>query len=185
MNSILHHSNNIKAALRALDLDKVASLGVSIEQTWASENVVYVCGNGGSSAIAQHMVVDLSKGVKTNYRNPRIISLNDNVSVLTAISNDVSYTAVFRDQLNWLAKPKDLLITISSSGNSENILQVLAMSNELGLKSFGIFGAGGGKAVKLASESLIIPSKDTQVIEDISAIVGHMLYKYLNSAPNR
>jgi D-sedoheptulose 7-phosphate isomerase len=129
------------------DLDKLTN---AILNTLGN-GTVYICGNGGSASTAEHMSCDLSKSIyklskRTNENRLKVVSLNSNVAKITALANDSDYKNIFSDQLIGLANPGDLLIVITASGNSPNILEVLNTAKTLGLYSFGLLGFGGVKA---------------------------------------
>lgn len=120
-------------------------------------NVVYICGNGGSSATAEHFANDLfSKGIKA-------ICLNSNTSILTMIANDFGYEFVFSKQLELLAKRGDLLVVISASGNSKNIINALLVNK---CRSIAMLGMGGGQAIELADDTFLVNSNDYGIVED-------------------
>ena len=126
---------------------------------------VFVCGNGGSAATAEHFTNDLfSKGVKA-------FCLNSNVSLITMIANDFGYQYIFSRQLDLYAGKDDLLIVISGSGNSENILEALIPIS--GFKTFALLGMGGGKAIEMADDSILIDSDNYGIIEDKHMEIVH------------
>lgn len=126
---------------------------------------VFVCGNGGSSATAEHFTNDLfSKGIKA-------VCLNSNTSIMTMIANDFGYDYVFSMQMDTYANREDLLIVISGSGNSKNILEALIPIK--GYRTFALLGMGGGKAAQLADQSIIVDSDDYGIIEDEHMQIVH------------
>lgn len=135
---------------------------------------VYVFGNGGSGSTASHFACDINKGASFgSERRFRVICLNDNIPTLLAYANDVSYDDVFVEQLKNFLEPKDLVIGISSSGNSRNVLKALEYAGSQGAHTFGLGGAGGGRMKTVARDCMIAASDDTQKIEDIHMIVVH------------
>ena len=137
---------------------------------------VFLCGNGGSAALASHLAVDLGKGCSRN-RDQRfkVLSLTDNVPWMTALANDISYDDVFVEQLRNYAKKGDLLLAISGSGNSKNVLKALTYANQTGCETIGISGFAGGKLKELVKHHVHIKSDHMGLIEDAQMIVGHML----------
>lgn len=130
---------------------------------------VFICGNGGSSATAEHFTNDLfSKGIKA-------ICLNSNTSIMTMIANDFGYEYVFSRQINLYGTTEDLLIVISGSGNSKNILNALEFSGD----TFALLGMGGGMAAKVADNSIIIDSDDYGIVEDEHLKIIHIIKKLL------
>ncbi len=141
---------------------------------------IFIIGNGGSASTASHMAIDLTKGtqVKGGHRL-RVISLTDNVAALTAWANDVSYSDVFTEQLKILGKREDILIAISASGNSENILETVRWANERGLGTIGFIGFGGGKLKALVDADVTVSSRNYGVIEDFHLSLGHILSQFI------
>jgi D-sedoheptulose 7-phosphate isomerase len=160
------------------DIDKVVMLLDEISTTRAG---VYILGNGGSAAIASHFAIDLQKSGHARGKSIRAISLVDNVSVLTAVSNDIGYQEVFSWQINELCDSKDLLITISSSGNSSNIIHALSAASSKGMKTISISGFEGGKASKLANVSLVAKSEPGEygLVEDSHSMLCHYISSLL------
>ena len=144
---------------------------------------IFVAGNGGSSALANHYVCDFSKGAnkdwQQNFKRFKAICLSSNVSYMTAISNDEHYDDVFRQQLINLASPNDILILISSSGNSPNVVKAAEYGRERGLIVIGVTGFNGGKLKETAHHSAHLNMNSYEVSEDIHGIFGHFLATYL------
>jgi len=136
---------------------------------------VYIFGNGGSAALASHFACDLAKNVTfaNGPRRMRALSLTDNFSLMSAWSNDVGYEAVFVEQLRNFVRPSDLVIAISGSGNSPNVLRALELARDRGAKTVGITGRDGGKMDALCDPCLIVPSHNMQIIEDLHTITVH------------
>ena len=115
--------------------------------------VIYACGNGGSAAISGHLMCDFLKGIQTNTAlRPRVVSLASHLELITAIANDINYAEVFAFQLKTMAEPGDVLITISSSGNSENIVRAIDWSRQNGVGTIAMTGFAGGRSSKLADD---------------------------------
>jgi len=151
-----------------------------------NDQKIFIAGNGGSAAISLHYACDLSKGAnkewEKNKRRFQAICLSTNISYLTAIANDTDYSRVFKEQLINLAKPNDILILISSSGNSPNIIEAAKYAKDNGLIVIGITGFSGGKLKELADYNAHVQIDSYEVSEDIHHIFGHFLTLYLNSA---
>lgn len=140
----------------------------------------YIIGNGGSASTASHMAVDFTKGTQIEKGHRLCVaSLTDNVAVLTAWANDVSYNGVFTEQLKVLAKRDDILIAISASGNSENILEAVRWANEEGLGTIGFIGFGGGKLKSLVDADITVSSRNYGVVEDFHLSLGHILSQFI------
>lgn len=141
---------------------------------------IFVCGNGGSAAIAEHLSCDHSKGVNTNtHLLPKIICLNSNVALLTATANDKGYDQVFSYPLSLHGKAQDLLICISSSGNSGNIVNALVKAKEMGITTLSLTGFEGGIARMISDVNIHIPVNNYGVVEDGHQIIMHMLAQYI------
>jgi D-sedoheptulose 7-phosphate isomerase len=143
-----------------------------------SEATIYVAGNGGSAAIASHWVNDLGKATKRSGSLPvRVMSLSDNVSWLTALANDEGYDRVFAGQLENFAKKDDVLIVISSSGNSVNLVRAVEVARSRGMTVIGLLGFDGGKLKQLADEYLLVETSKGQygLVEPMHEMVCHLL----------
>jgi len=153
-----------------------------IVNTLQNGNKVLLCGNGGSAADAQHIAAELTGRYKSDRRGLPSIALTTDTSALTAISNDFGYDRVFDRQVEALANEGDLLIAISTSGNSANILSALALAKELGCTTLGMSGKGGGKMNDTCDLNLVIPSNDTPRIQEIHILIGHILCQAVDDA---
>jgi len=146
-----------------------------ITKTLKNGSTVFWCGNGGSASDSQHLAAELVGRFKKDRRPLRSIALTTDTSVLTAISNDYSYEEIFSRQIEGLSKPNDLLITISTSGNSRNIINSLIKSKELRVNTIAILGKTGGKAKELSDNSIIVPSDITTRIQEVQILLGHTI----------
>lgn len=141
---------------------------------------IITCGNGGSANTASHYITDWNKMVNiATHKRFYGICLNDNIGLVTAFANDLSYEDVFSGQLKAIMEPGDLLIAISGSGKSKNILKAIQYANEISGKSLGILGYDGGEAIKIVQQCVHIPSFDMQLCEDFHLMFGHMVMKQL------
>ena len=141
-------------------------------------NTIFWCGNGGSAAESSHLAVELIGRFKNNRRPLPSVSLNSDTSALTCIANDFGYDEIFARQLEGLAKPGDVLVVLSTSGKSENILRALQKANELGVTSIALLGKGGGPAANLADQTIIIESSETARIQEIHLLIGHTFCEF-------
>ena len=135
-------------------------------------NNIFVVGNGGSSSTASHFVNDWSKILKG-----KVFSLTDNVPMLTALANDISYDEIFSYQIRNLAMPEDLLVAISGSGNSENVIRACIEAKKLGMTIVTLTGFDGGKLKSLGSFSFHCPINDMQIVEDLHLSFGHIVVR--------
>ena len=144
---------------------------------------LFVCGNGGSAAISNHLLCDFAKGIQTDTAVlPRVVSLSANLELITAIANDIAFEECFHHQLRTAARPGDLLMTISASGNSENIVRPIEWARENGIESIALTGFSGGRSAKLATVNLHVEGDNYGVIEDTHQSIMHMLAQYLRLA---
>ena len=164
--------------IKKVDVGGIKKLIKAIIKCQERERMIYTCGNGGSAGTASHYIVDWGKMYELHTNKPfRAISLTDNNQVLTAYSNDVSFEDIFSGQIRAIGKKNDLLICISGSGNSKNVLKALKTANELGLVTASVTGYDGGYAKKLSDISVHIPIDDMQIAEDLHLSVGHIVMK--------
>lgn len=133
------------------------------------------CGNGGSAADSQHLAAELLGRFKQNRRAIRSMALTTDTSVLTAIGNDFGYEFIFSRQVEGVARKGDVLIGISTSGNSENVLQAIRLAKDMGLKTVALLGNEGGVIASEVDVALVIPSPDTAHIQEMHIMVGHIL----------
>ena len=141
-------------------------------------NTIFWCGNGGSAAESSHLAVELIGRFKNNRRPLPSISLNADTSALTCIANDFGYDEIFARQLEGLAKRGDVLVVLSTSGKSENILRALRKAREVGVITIALLGKGGGQAVDLADHAIVIDSTETARIQEIHLLLGHTFCEY-------
>ncbi len=175
--------SKIKDAAATADLEQLKLAARILSKVYAQGRMVYSCGNGGSAAIANHLVCDHCKLVQTDTKlTPRIVSLSTTVEMITAIGNDISFDEVFVYQLSSLAKPGDALITISSSGDSENIVRAARWAKENGLAVISMTGFSGGRSAEIADANLHIAADNYGVIEDIHQSLMHILAQYVRQA---
>ncbi len=164
------------AVLRTLDVETLNEVLNLLEQTLENEKMIYIMGNGGSAATASHFQNDFNKGVSEyTEKKFRFLCLNDNVPTVMAIANDIGYEEIFRFQLRGRLRPGDVVIGISGSGNSENVLNAVEYAKECGNTVVGITGYSGGKLRKIADYSLHVPVNSMQITEDIHMIFDHLM----------
>ena len=179
-----NYLTGLKAVLDRLPLAELEKLFTVIEEAHAAGKQIFVVGNGGSAATASHMRNDLNKGTLGHkgdapWKRFKVIALTDNVSLMTAWANDTDYNTVFSEPLKNLANRGDVLIAISASGNSPNIITAVEVAKELGVKVLGLGGFTGGKLAQLADVCVVVPSNDYGPVEDVHMIIDHILVGYL------
>jgi D-sedoheptulose 7-phosphate isomerase len=171
--------NYIQAQHQTLDsvpIEDVVRLAKTLRAAWQRDAQVFVIGNGGSASSASHFATDLGKGASDKMPRPfRVFSLTDNVAWLTALGNDYSYDDIFVRQLRNYARTGDLLIAVSVSGNSPNLVKALEWSNEHGLESAAIVGAKRGRLAEIARQNIIVQDTHYGRVEDVHMHILHML----------
>ena len=166
----------------SLDFEALEMFTRELEDARRKGQTVFVIGNGGSAATASHITNDLGFGTRQHAENPlRVLSLTDNVPVLTALANDVGYEQVFVRQLQLYAKAGDKLIVITASGNSPNILEGARWFKKSGGKVLGLLGFDGGEMLKLCDVAVVVstPKGEYGPVEDVHMILDHLLFTWL------
>ena len=177
------YAEEMAQAWKTIDLTALDHAADVLLEAYARRAGVFSCGNGGSASIANHLVCDHVKGVRTKTDLvPRVSSLSNNVELLTAIANDVAYESVFEYQLQSQASPGDVLIAISSSGRSANIVRALTWAREHALRTIAITGFDGGTARKVAEVAIHVDSTNYGVVEDLHQVVMHGLAQYIRQS---
>jgi D-sedoheptulose 7-phosphate isomerase len=141
-------------------------------------NSIFWCGNGGSASESSHLAVELIGRFKNNRRPLPSISLNSDTSAITCIANDFGYDEIFARQLEGLAKQGDVLVALSTSGKSENILRALRKAKDLGVTTIALLGKGGGEALNTADYAIVIDSSETARIQEIHLLIGHTFCEF-------
>jgi D-sedoheptulose 7-phosphate isomerase len=160
---------------------KIEYLANCLLKSWKNKTDVYICGNGGSAGNAIHLANDFNYGInKKDGIGLRINALPSNQSIITCIANDEGYEHIFSQQLKVKANQDDILIVLSGSGNSPNIVNALKTGNELGMKTFAILGFDGGKSKNIANTPIHFNINDMQISEDLQTIVGHICMQWLS-----
>lgn len=180
------YRNDIANALKGIREESYNKAYALLADAGTFGNRIFVCGNGGSAAIAEHFSCDHSKGVRsaTSLR-PNVVSLASNMATITAIGNDLGYEKIFSKQLEFSNATKgDILVAISSSGNSPNILTALERANDSGVVSIAFVGFDGGKAAQLADIVLHVNSFNYGVVEDCHQVLMHSLSQALQVKNN-
>ena len=183
MNFAQNYIGQLKQTLDGLPLTQINEIKDILLDAYSKNKRIFIIGNGGSAATASHFACDLSKG--TTIGNPdmkkrfKFIALTDNIPLLTAWGNDADYSQIFVEQLKNLLDKDDVVIAISGSGSSENILKAVEYANEKGALTIGLTGFAGGKLKDIAHKCLIVSSDSMERIEDIHLILGHLISSWL------
>jgi len=175
------HRKTIEAVTDTLipTVEKASQIAI---ETLKSGNKILLCGNGGSAADAQHIAAELTGRYKRERRGLPGIALTTDTSALTAIANDYGYHRVFARQVEALANRGDLLIGISTSGNSANILSAFQTAEELGCRTIGLTGRDGGLMTDACELNIIVPSDDTPRIQEMHILIGHTICQAIDNA---
>ena len=181
------YSKKLQEVLQDSDWSPIEELANDMQKCWNEGRHVFLCGNGGSAGNAIHLANDFMYGIaKTTGGGLRAISLSDNSAVITCLANDIGYDYIYSEQLAVQADKGDLLIVLSGSGNSSNIVRALEQAKKLQVKSFAVLGFSGGKCKQIVDVPIHFPVDDMQIAEDLQIIVGHMLMQWLyNNRPEK
>lgn len=167
-------------SIKISDIKQIEKASLKILETVKKKGTIFVCGNGGSAAISNHYVCDYLKFLRQHTSlKPKVISLSNNLETITAITNDFNYDKVFSYQAESLFEKNDLLIVISSSGNSRNVKEVVKFSKKKGVKIIGFSGFKGGYLKKHSDISIHIPAENYGISEDSHHILMHVILQYL------
>jgi D-sedoheptulose 7-phosphate isomerase len=168
------YKSDVLKAIETIDLDKVGQAIEILKEAREQGRHIFVCGNGGSASTASHFVCDMVKGASFHRdKRFRIMALTDSLPTITAYANDVCYDCVFVEQLKNFAEPGDVVMAISGSGNSPNVLRAVEWANRNGLKTFGCTGFSGGKLKSLAQQVFHVPLDDMGIVESIHLTAFH------------
>ncbi len=173
----------IKKCIEEIDISEIEKIADVLYAAWKNERQVFILGNGGSASQASHMAADLGKNTLGRIYDPRIkrfriMALTDNVSLLTAYANDVGYDEVFSQQLRNLIREHDVLIVITGSGNSPNIVRAVEYARECNAITIGLLGFDGGKVKSLLDYEITVRSNNYGVIESVHPAIHHLMVGY-------
>lgn len=182
---IRDYTSKLTQVLGMKAMYQVPALAAALRDAWQAGQSVFLCGNGGSAGNAVHLANDLLYGVGLNNRRGglRVEALSANAAVLTCLANDIGYDQIYSEQLRVKAQAGDVLIVLSGSGNSGNVVKALEMGNHIGMKTFAILGFDGGLCRALAQHAIHFPVDDMQIAEDMQLIIGHMCMQWLYANP--
>lgn len=170
----------LQQTIAALPVENIQDVVDTVRNAHADGRQLFLLGNGGSASTASHIACDLQKGLKQcSGKRFRASSLTDNVAIMTAWANDTDYQNIFAEQLDSLLEPGDVVIAISGSGNSPNVIKAVEKANEMGAITIGWSGFDGGKLAKVAQKPIVVQSDNMQRIEDVHTILGHVVFSCL------
>jgi len=178
--TIKNYFDSHTSLFKKMDLAEINTAIELLKSKYLAGNKIITCGNGGSAYTASHYITDWNKMVNIATGNKfHGISLCDNIGLITAFGNDLSYEEIFSGQLKSIMEPGDLLVAVSGSGNSPNVIKAIEYANSIGAQTLAIVGYDGGKAKQIAKNFVWVPSFDMQLCEDIHLMFGHMVMKEL------
>lgn len=167
---------SVSVSLHGVDLDKVEKIARILFHAYKSDKKIILIGNGGSAATASHFVCDLGKGVSLPGKKKfKVLALCDNIPTMTAYANDCSYEDIFMEQLKNIVEAGDVVVAISGSGNSKNVLKAVELANQYPAITIGLTGFEGGRLKGLVSECLIIANNTMEQVEDIHLVILHAI----------
>ena len=174
------YANRLASAVDSIPFEAVETLASSLLTCWREGKQVFIFGNGGSAGNAIHLANDFLYGISKQLGHAlKVHALPSNSAVLTCLANDEGYEGIFFRQLAVLARPGDIAIAFSGSGNSPNIIKALEWCRTNAVRSFAVLGYNGGVAKSLSDTAIHVPIHDMQISEDLQLIVGHMLMQWL------
>jgi D-sedoheptulose 7-phosphate isomerase len=170
-------------AWASVDLAAIDRAAAMLGEAIRGKRMIYACGNGGSAATSGHLLCDFLKGIQTDTAlRPRVVSLASHLELITAIANDISYDEIFAFQLRTMAAAGDVLITISASGNSENIVRAADWAKANGVGTIAMTGFAGGRSAKIADINLHVAAENYGIVEDIHQSMMHAFAQYLRQS---
>ena len=176
------HLDVLQAVMASDLLEKLDRIALVVKEALAKGNKVLFCGNGGSAADSQHLAAEFVGRFQKERKGLPAIALTVDTSILTAVGNDYGYDKVFVRQVEALARPGDVLIGISTSGNSGNVVEAIILAKEMGLYCVGMTAYGGGKMATLCDECLAVPVKVTARAQEMHILMGHILCELVDEA---
>jgi D-sedoheptulose 7-phosphate isomerase len=173
---VQEYIDRLQKTLANLPLGQIERVIETLMEAQQARRTVFVCGNGGSASTASHLACDLSKNTaQPGLPRLRVVSLTDNVELITAWANDTAYEHIFAEQLRGLVEPGDVVIGISGSGRSKNVLNAMALARQVGAITIGLIGFDGGLLADMVDVPVVVPSNCMERIEDVHLILEHLI----------
>ncbi len=171
--------DGIRAAIEEIDPASLEAIGQEFRRAWQEDKRIYILGNGGSASTSSHMATDLGKGTaQPGLKRFKVIGVTDNMSMVTAYANDMSYDDVFVEQLKNHVEPGDLVVGITGSGNSPNVLKAIQWAREAGAVTIGFIGFGGGKLAAMVDHQITFTTTNYGVCEDLHLSLNHIFTQF-------
>jgi D-sedoheptulose 7-phosphate isomerase len=179
---VREYLSGLRAVLDEVDAEAVSRVIDILWEAYGDGRRIFIIGNGGSAATASHMMCDLVKGCAVEGRPPvRAISLTDNVAVMTAVSNDIAYEKVFTKQMEAFLEAGDVVVAMTVSGNSPNILDAVRFAADHGATTVGLIGFGGGQLKDMVDADVTVASRNYGYVEDLHLVLEHLMSQCLRS----
>ena len=173
---ITAYLTSLQSLLAELSIEQIEHVLDVFEQAYREDRTIFICGNGGSASTASHWVCDFSKGTTAEKgRRLRMICLGDNLPMLTAYANDVNYESVFSEPVKTFVRPKDVVVLLTASGNSPNVLAAAKAARDMGATTVGLIGFGGGKLASLVDFQITVQCREYGPVEDLHLILDHII----------
>jgi D-sedoheptulose 7-phosphate isomerase len=180
MEKIESYLNDVSALLAEIPRDKIAKVVDLVRDAYEKGTQVFIMGNGGSASTSSHLACDLQKGLGgLSDKKFKVMALSDSIPIMTAWGNDTDYSNIFAPQLETWVNPGDLVIGISGSGNSPNVINAIELANKKGAITVGLSGFQGGKLDQLAQYGVVVRSDNMQHIEDVHMVLAHLIFRVL------
>jgi D-sedoheptulose 7-phosphate isomerase len=178
--AIVQYLQAVQRTVAELDIAEIDAVCNVFKKAYEDERTIFVMGNGGSASTASHIAGDINKGACLHAKKKfRVMALTDNLPVILAIANDISYDSIFVEQLKNFARPGDVVMGISGSGNSPNVLKAVEYARQLGCVTIGVCGYDGGKLKQMVDACFHVKLNDMQIVEDLHLMLGHILMRVL------
>jgi D-sedoheptulose 7-phosphate isomerase len=180
MDKVKDYLNDVSVLLSSMPREDIREVADLVIDAYKSQKQVFVMGNGGSASTASHLACDLQKTVGLcGDRKFKVMALTDNVPLMTAWANDFDYSDIFVQQLSTWLQSGDLVMGISGSGNSANVLRAVELANERGAITVGLSGFDGGRLAEIARHNIVVSSRNMQHIEDAHMVLAHLIFRYV------